>query len=386
MIMLRTVFFFLLLPFICQGQQLSGIWTGVLTNDSMATRKDQSFEMALTEYRGNIYGYSYSTFIVDDTLYYIVKRVKGKIENGLCEVSDDEIVSNNFSGRRDKGVKQSFTFRLNPVDSNWYLNGNWKTNATKNYYALTGAMNLKEEKDPSRSKIFEHLGDLNLNYTDQVKDNTSKKKENKVAEKKPDDTNTESLAKTAEKKPDLPSVKPVSESNKSNHPDAGKTETVVKTKPENKKDVKAEKQKDEKAEEVFEFTEITRREMKMKPPAADLSLRLSVPSETIYFKSDSLVLSLYDNGEVDGDTVSVTLNGEVVIANLGLKSSAFKKTVYLTPDDGDDILLILYAENLGIYPPNTGLLIIKDGEDAYYVRFKADFENNAAILLKRKSK
>src|SRR5205814_6886951 len=36
--------------------------------------------------------------------------------------------------------------------------------------------------------------------------------------------------------------------------------------------------------------------------------------QDIYFKNDSLVLSLYDNGIVDGDTVSVFLNGETIIS------------------------------------------------------------------------
>ena len=98
------------------------------------------------------------------------------------------------------------------------------------------------------------------------------------------------------------------------------------------------------------------------------------------------MLALYDNGEVDGDTVSVILNGEVIIDKQGLKSSAFKKAIYLSPEDGDSLMLVLFAENLGLYPPNTGLLIIKDGEESYYVRFNADFDRNAALMLRRKPK
>src|SRR5688572_7819270 len=95
----------LIIPTLFYGQSLTGLWTGALVNDSSTSRKDQSFEIALTEYRGKVYGYSRSEFIVDDTLYYIVKRVKGTIENDVCEVIDDEIVSYNFKGRLDKGIK-----------------------------------------------------------------------------------------------------------------------------------------------------------------------------------------------------------------------------------------------------------------------------------------
>ena len=153
---------FLLSPLFFYGQTLTGLWTGSLSNDSTTIRKDQSFEIALTEYRGKVYGYSRSEFIVDDTLYYIVKRVKGTITDDVCEVTDDEILAYNFRGKLDKGVKVISTFRKNQNDSTWYLDGTWKTNATKKYYAVTGKVGLEEEKDLTASKIFPHLEELGL--------------------------------------------------------------------------------------------------------------------------------------------------------------------------------------------------------------------------------
>jgi len=51
---------------------------------------------------------------------------------------------------------------------------------------------------------------------------------------------------------------------------------------------------------------------------------------------------------------------------------------------GEDIQLVLVAENLGKYPPNTGLLVIRDGDAMYQVRFSADLENSPAIIFKKK--
>ena len=118
-----------------------------MSNDSTTARKDQSFEIALTEYKGKVYGYSCSEFIVNDTLFYIVKRVKGTIQGDICEVTDDEIIAYNFRGKLDKGVKVTSTFRRNNTDSTWYLEGTWKTNATKRSYSVTGKVGLKEEND-----------------------------------------------------------------------------------------------------------------------------------------------------------------------------------------------------------------------------------------------
>jgi len=66
-----------------------------------------------------------------------------------------------------------------------------------------------------------------------------------------------------------------------------------------------------------------------------------------------------------------------------LKVSAFKKTIYITPDM-DSVQLVLFADNLGSIPPNTGLLTVRDGNQTYNVRFSADLQNNAAIVLRRK--
>ena len=105
--------------------------------------------------------------------------------------------------------------------------------------------------------------------------------------------------------------------------------------------------------------------------------RKSQNTQTIFFKADSLELVLYDNGEIDGDTVSVLLNGEVIIAKQCLNAVAFKKTIYIPQSSNDSTSLVLYAENLGKYPPNTGLLIVRDGENSYSVRFTADLQTNA---------
>ena len=517
------IFFFPLFGF---AQSLSGVYTGVLSNDSTTIRRDQSFEMALTEYNGKVYGYAYSTFIVNDTLYYIVKRVKGKVEGDICEVEDDEVISHNFPQKPEKKVFVTYTLRRNITDSTWKLDGNWKTNLTKKYYAISGKVETKEEKDLSKSKLYEHLGDLDLQKTlafnkpkekvpekkpvkakedtNPIAKNTVKKQEKKdiqQTETKPD----ASVVKTETKVPDNKKGVVASNSNpieKKSETNIAKTDTklpenkttpvqvnnspnqtekkevaavntngiekksdapIVKTEtkqPENKvtstpvnnlpkqtekkdqavtntgipvinsgpQDTKkipatntnqVEKKpeatlaktdnkpidtkvtpvnsqttqtakndmaaSDKKTSNDFEFQEL-RRNRKLKPAASLVDGRISVPSETIYFKSDSLSIALYDNGEVDGDTVSVIINDEMFIDKQGLKSSAFRKTFYVPHQDSDSLLVVLYAENLGKYPPNTGLLQIKDGEEIFYVRFKADLDRNAAIVLRRKYK
>jgi len=120
------------------------------------------------------------------------------------------------------------------------------------------------------------------------------------------------------------------------------------------------------------------------PAAAALAERKTEIIRSVPFSSDSLLLSLYDNGTIDGDTVSVVLNGNVIIAKKRLTANAIRTTVYVTPDLGDSLQLVMYAENLGSIPPNTGLLIIQDGDNRNEIRFEGDLRKSSAIILRRR--
>ena len=441
---------FLFFPFVFWGQkQLTGLWMGSLSNDSTTGRKEQSLEIALTEYRGKVYGYSRSEFIYNDTLYYILKRVKGTIEGDSCEVKDDEILSYNFRGRLDKGVKVITTFRMNKQDSTWHLDGTWRTTKTKRFYTITGGIKLQEEKDLSQSKIFPHLEELNL-ANDVAFYKEEKKQTELTLKTQQDNSKAESLARATIKKqmtanvakrdiaindedvtkkiqdqslsePSVDSVK-LAPRNKENPIAINKTEPKTKTPSNvtkrevaiNDEDVTKKIQDQSLSEPSVDSVKLAPRN-KENPIAINKSeINKTNPSETnslaipnkptivnngpaafvlernfsfsppVSFKSDSLELSLYDNGEIDGDTVSVLLNGNIIIAKEGLKATAINRTVHITPDMGDSIILVLYAENLGKYPPNTGLMVIHDGDDVYQVRFSADLQTNAAVILRRK--
>ena len=443
---LKLLIVSLFFPLIFHAQQtLTGLWIGALSNDSTTVRNDQSYEIALTQYKEKVYGYSRSSFIVNDTLYYVLKRVKGTIEGDVCEIKDDEIVSYNFPGRLDKGVKVITTFRRNLLDSVWHLSGDWKTNKTKKFYAITGKIELKSEANLDKSKIFPHLEELKMDkevefYAASKKPvesnppskNTlvSNKKEEikkstqadvaKVTNNKSDATAVSAIANNkqeavvqkeetapveevisiATKKSDLPATTIQTEQKKDvagslSKPEVKKQEIpVFRQEPvlsSTTEETTATTKKSElvttvKAPEEKKFNAEAPQASPIKITATVAALvleRKTVAPQIVTFKSDSLELALYDNGEIDGDTVSVLLNGEVLMTKQGLKASAIKKTIYVQPGT-EEVTLVLYAENLGKYPPNTGLLVVHDGEDTYQVRFSADLQQNAAVVFRRK--
>jgi len=104
----------------------------------------------------------------------------------------------------------------------------------------------------------------------------------------------------------------------------------------------------------------------------------------IVFTSDSLQLSFFDNGTVDGDTISVVLNGKMIADQIKLTTNAFRITIPSKISQSDSLMLVMHAESLGLIPPNTGLLIIQDGNARHEIRFEGDLQRSSAVVLKRK--
>lgn len=104
----------------------------------------------------------------------------------------------------------------------------------------------------------------------------------------------------------------------------------------------------------------------------------------IMFSSDSLQLSFFDNGTVDGDTISMVLNGRVIAEKIKLTTNAFRITIPTKIGLNDSLILVMHAESLGLIPPNTGLLIINDGNIRHEIRFEGDLQKSSAVVLKRK--
>ncbi|MFM9909448.1 MAG: hypothetical protein ACKVOW_08875, partial [Chitinophagaceae bacterium] len=113
--------------------------------------------------------------------------------------------------------------------------------------------------------------------------------------------------------------------------------------------------------------------------------RTTIYNKDLLIEGDSVRVSFYDNGDVDGDIISVFLNKNPVLVKQEL--SARSLNIYLALDSTKEYNeLSMMAENLGKYPPNTALMIISDGINRYEVYLSSSLTQNAAIRLKRKTK
>lgn len=93
-----------------------------------------------------------------------------------------------------------------------------------------------------------------------------------------------------------------------------------------------------------------------------------------------LNIELYDNGEIDGDTVSIYHNNELVVSRAGISTRPV--TLKLKVDKKNPHHeLVMVADNLGRIPPNTSLMIITAGKKRYEVFISSSEQKNAKVLI-----
>jgi hypothetical protein len=94
--------------------------------------------------------------------------------------------------------------------------------------------------------------------------------------------------------------------------------------------------------------------------------------------SPSVTVKLYDNGEIDDDTISVYHNNEKVISSKRLNASPLTIKLDLG-NENTEHELVMVAENLGRIPPNTSLMIVEAGGQRFEVRITSTEQKNAVV-------
>jgi hypothetical protein len=116
---------------------------------------------------------------------------------------------------------------------------------------------------------------------------------------------------------------------------------------------------------------------------AQFTRRQIIYTKDLEIGSDSVRVSLYDNGEIDGATVTVFLNGKPVIVHQELTARAVN--MYLTLDNSKDVNEVsLFAENLGKIPPNTALMVVTDGISRFEVFLSSTYTQNATVRIRKR--
>ena len=348
---------------------MTGLWTGLMFNDT--TEMNYRYEIAISEKKGKLIGYSQTFFILDGIEYYGVKKLKITIDGDKVITQDLKLLENNYPIKPPKGVYVVNVLNFELKKDVMMLSGMFETNRTREYAPATGYVHVERKIDVKHSPLVKQLEKMGLMSELSF-----------VPAEKPNEATAAIMPKTDVTEKEQPAVKakPVEKEKPAEV-------KVVKTKPVKEKNVTKAKEVTETKEAIVKKEPETKTapEVKQKQAAADINSRVIETIQSVNYSSDSLVISLYDNGEVDGDTVSVLMNGNVIMPMVGLTTNAVRKTIN-TKDITDSIQIVMYAENLGTLPPNTGLLIVYDGKERYEIRFSGDLKRNAAIVFKKKQR
>ncbi|RPD48124.1 hypothetical protein [Paracnuella aquatica] len=119
------------------------------------------------------------------------------------------------------------------------------------------------------------------------------------------------------------------------------------------------------------------------PVPAVLRTRANPLVRQIETGEGELLIDLYDNGQIDGDTVSVYHNNRQVVAAARLTQTPIRIKVRIDADNPHHEL-IMVAHNLGSIPPNTSLMIVTAGEERYQVHISSSEQKNAKVVFELK--
>lgn len=115
-------------------------------------------------------------------------------------------------------------------------------------------------------------------------------------------------------------------------------------------------------------------------PPPMLTTRSNPLVKQIDVEAGEISVDLYDNGEIDGDSVSVYHNNLLLIAHakLSQKPISFRIGIDAAHPHHE---LIMVAENLGSIPPNTSLMIITSRTKRYEVFISSTEQKNAKVVF-----
>lgn len=120
---------------------------------------------------------------------------------------------------------------------------------------------------------------------------------------------------------------------------------------------------------------------KIKIPVPEVIKKRSNPLiRTIVTNQPDIKIELYDNGDIDGDTITVYHNNEVIAWKKGLTDKPV--TINVKADAGNTMHeFVMVADNLGSIPPNTALMIITTGGKRYQLFVSSDKQKNAKVVV-----
>jgi hypothetical protein len=382
--LLLFVFFITRLP----AQNFTGQWRGEFVDNSTAFTGwggDRCEYVLEIECKGTkVTGYSYTYFSDAGKRYYTICKLSGTLNKAgkYLEVIEIERTKTNVP------VNIRNCFQIHRL--------NYSKEGDEQKLAGTWIPVPKQDGDCGfgSTVLSRRLLQKNPAYYNNTVTKPTPKKTTPVVKTKPVQTNPPVVNNTQKKTTSTPEVK--------TKPGQTKPKSVVKTTPKKAAEpavVKAEpgiklntdslspdrKKSDLTTNNLPVPQSIQTEVVEKKNAETRYEKRNSDVIKTIEIDNASFTVDLYDNGEIDGDSISLFFNGKLILSHKRLSDKALR--LKLDVDENRDVNeLNMYAENLGIIPPNTALMVVNDGDNRYEVRISSDLQKSGVIRFVHKLK
>ncbi|HET6993888.1 MAG TPA: hypothetical protein VFI06_02845 [Chitinophagaceae bacterium] len=114
------------------------------------------------------------------------------------------------------------------------------------------------------------------------------------------------------------------------------------------------------------------------PPA--LTSRENSLVKEIETNAGEIRIDLYDNGEIDDDTVSIYHNNKLILSRARLSQKPLSIQIAINSNEPHHEL-VMVANNLGSIPPNTSLMIVTAGSKRYRLFISSTEQKNAKVVF-----
>jgi hypothetical protein len=348
------------------AQNFTGQWKGSFIDKSTAGAGwggDECEYVLDLESKGTVVsGYSYTYFTDEGKRFYTICKLKGFIDKAkkYVEVTEIERTKTNTPPRFNNCF-QVHRLSYSNSDGNESLTGSWVPAPDQNGNCGSGTTALYRRALSSAYPRFNNSASKAPNNA--LVKNTPKKPVAKaplVSAKKP--------AVVPTKKPTVAATKPAI------------AKVTTPAKPPRKETTLTPNKGNMSFENLPSAQQST---AQITPVPLSFEKRNTTLLKTLEVENVTVKVELYDNGEIDGDSISLYYNGDLLLAKKRLSDKAITLTLPV-PLDKDANELVMFAENLGTIPPNTALMVVTDGTKRYEVRITSDLQKSGTIRFVHK--
>jgi hypothetical protein len=372
------LYFLLFFAITAGGQNVTGIWKGYFVQNSFGIYEDRyRFEVQVAQLPNNALNavtYSYKT-----TVFYGKAEAKGIYTTKTKDFLLDEL----------KLVDLKIGDKSSPCLMTCYLEYS-KMGGLETLTGTYTSRNLKDKSDCGNGKVYLEKAPTSDFYKEDflIKRENELKKKDKPSVEKPLTSKTSTKVGPSTKRP---MIKPGAEENLVTTTPKSIPKSTSKITPQNAPKALPKNTPGKSTPPPATIIQPKKEGTitlpppppvaKVMPPKPEvIKNRDNLLAKTIQTSAKEFKIDLYDNGEIDGDRISVYHNNELIVSNKMLTDKPISFTI--KADENTPVHeFVMVAENLGSIPPNTALMIVTAGGQRHELFLTSTEQKNAVVKI-----